>query len=500
MAGGSPSPDPIAGSGVGLARQTLPKAETVAFELDHVTMVGETVEQGAAQLAAVSSKAKKGKCGRHVFCSNEIMNIIVNERFFYYNLNQIMFQKFSERAVQFLLRYAAEPEDSEEWQLKKTIGVASIAIGSLSWFAYSLMWFLLHEPFAASVCISGGILFVLGLLSYGVFRHYAIHWYYWFAINTLGATLVHFILGGFAQSGMVMLWVLVIPLEALVAYKPRHGLMMFLSTVAIIVIAAFLQPYNPRLTNILPPNLITRLFVMNTVGVATYMIAAVYYFVWRNEILKNLVLIEQKKGEALLLNILPKEIAPILKEGRTIANYFDSVSVLFADIAGSTPLYEVMDVKEMVNWLNEIFSQFDTMIEKYGLEKIRNNGDNYMVASGVPIQRPDHAKAVALLALEMNHFLSEIPERNGNQLQFRIGIHSGPVVAGVIGKTKFTYDAWGDTVNVASRMESHGVAGMIQITETTYELLKEEFICEPRGLIDIKGKGSMNTWFLMGKK
>jgi hypothetical protein len=240
------------------------------------------------------------------------MNIIVNERFFYYNLNQIMFQKFSERAVQFLLRYAAEPEDSEEWQLKKTIGVASIAIGSLSWFAYSLMWFLLHEPFAASVCISGGILFVLGLLSYGVFRHYAIHWYYWFAINTLGATLVHFILGGFAQSGMVMLWVLVIPLEALVAYKPRHGLMMFLSTVAIIVIAAFLQPYNPRLTNILPPNLITRLFVMNTVGVATYMIAAVYYFVWRNEILKNLVLIEQKKGEALLLNILPKEIAPML--------------------------------------------------------------------------------------------------------------------------------------------------------------------------------------------
>lgn len=214
----------------------------------------------------------------------------------------------------------------------------------------------------------------------------------------------------------------------------------------------------------------------------------------------HLLKLEQERSERLLLNVLPKEIAPILKEGRTIANYFDSVSVLFADIAGSTPLYEVMDAKEMVDWLNEIFSQFDTMIEKYGLEKIRNNGDNYMVASGVPIQRPDHAKAIALLALEMNHFLSEIPDRKGNRIQFRIGIHSGPVVAGVIGKTKFTYDTWGDTVNVASRMESHGEVGKIQITEATYELLKGEFVCELRGLIDIKGKGTMNTWFLVGEK
>ena len=176
-----------------------------------------------------------------------------------------MFQKLSTKTVHFLSWYAAEPDDSAEWRLKKTIGVVTVAMGSLSWLAYGLMYIPFNEPFAAIVCISASILFVLGLLSYGIFRHYAAHWYYWFAINTLGVPLVHFIFGGFALSGMVLLWVFVLPLETLVAYKPRHGLIMFLSVVVIFIIAAFVQPYNPRLTNNLPPNLITWLFVMNTV-------------------------------------------------------------------------------------------------------------------------------------------------------------------------------------------------------------------------------------------
>jgi guanylate cyclase len=411
-----------------------------------------------------------------------------------------MFQKFSERAVQFLLWYAAEPEDSEEWRLKKTIGVATVAIGSLSWLAYGLMWFLFDVPLAASVCISGGILFVLGLLSYGVFRHYAIHWYYWFAINTLGATLVHFIFGGFAQSGMVMLWVLVIPLEALVTYKPRHGLMMFLSTVTIFIIAAFLQPYNPRLTNNLPPNLITWLFVMNTVGVATYMIAAVYYFVWRNEILSNLVLIEQKKGEALLLNILPKEIVTILKnENRVIADQFDDTSILFADVVNFTPISSTMTPIELVELLNEVYSYFDSLVEMYDLEKIKTIGDCYMVAAGVPRPRPDHALVLTRLALDIRDYVSQ-HEFRGYKLTFRIGINSGSVVAGVIGRNKFSYDLWGDTVNTASRMESHSAGGSIQVTEVTYNLIKEKFVCEPRGTIQVKGKGEMPVWFVIEKR
>lgn len=411
-----------------------------------------------------------------------------------------MFQKFLAKTVQHLSQYAAEPNDSEEWRLKKTIGVVMVAAGSLSWFAYGLMYLPFHEPFAVSVCIIEGIFFVLGLLSYGVFRHYAFHWYYWFIIFTLGVSLIHFTFGGFAHSGMVLLWVFLIPLNTLVAYKPRHGLMMFLSAIAIFIIAAIFQPYNPRLTNNLPTTLITWLFVMNTVGVVTYMIVAMYYFLWRNEILSNLVLTEQKKGEALLLNILPKEIVAILKdENRVIADHFDSASILFADVVNFTPMSAAMTATELVELLNEVYSYFDTLVEKYDLEKIKTIGDCYMVAAGVPRRRPDHACVITKLALDIRDYVSQ-HEFCGHQLIFRIGINSGSVVAGVIGRKKFIYDLWGDAVNTASRMESHSAGGSIQVTEATYDLIKDEYICEPRGTIQIKGKGEMPVWFVIEKR
>jgi adenylate cyclase len=411
-----------------------------------------------------------------------------------------MLHELSVKVIQFLSRYAAEPDDSEEWRLKKTIGVVTVAMGSLSWLAYGLMYTPFNEPLAVIVCISASILFVLGLLSYGIFRHYAIHWYYWFAINTLGVPLVHFIFGGFAPSGMVLLWTFLLPLETLVAYKPRHALMMFLVIIAIFIIAAILQPYNSRFTNNLPPTLITWLFVMNTVGVVTYMLAAVYYFVWRNEILSNLVSIEQKKSEALLLNILPKEIVGILKnENRVIADQFDSTSILFADVVNFTPMSAKMTPAELVELLNEVYSFFDTLVEKYDLEKIKTIGDCYMVAAGVPRRRPDHALVLTQLALNIRDYVSQ-NEFNGHKLNFRIGINSGSVVAGVIGRKKFIYDLWGDAVNTASRMESHSAGGFIQITEATYNLIKEEFVCEPRGTIQVKGKGEMPVWFVIEKR
>jgi adenylate cyclase len=411
-----------------------------------------------------------------------------------------MFQKLSAKTVHFLSWYAAEPDDSAEWRLKKTIGVVTVAMGSLSWLAYGLMYIPFNEPFAAIVCISASILFVLGLLSYGIFRHYAAHWYYWFAINTLGVPLVHFIFGGFALSGMVLLWVFVLPLETLVAYKPRHGLIMFLSVVVIFIIAAFVQPYNPRLTNNLPPNLITWLFVMNTVGVSTYMILAIYYYVWRNDILSRLVLREQEKADALLLNILPKEVATILKnENRVIADQFESTSILFADVVNFTPMSATMTPTELVELLNEVYSFFDTLVEKYDLEKIKTIGDCYMVAAGVPRRRPDHALVLTQLALNIRDYVDQ-NEFNGHKLNFRIGINSGSVVAGVIGRKKFIYDLWGDAVNTASRMESHSAGGFIQITEATYNLIKEDFVCKPRGTIQVKGKGEMPVWFVLEKR
>jgi adenylate cyclase len=411
-----------------------------------------------------------------------------------------MLQKLSVNTVQFLSRYAAEPDDNEEWRLKKTIGVVTVAMGSLSWLAYGLMYIPFHETSAVIVCISASILFALGLLSYGIFRYYAAHWYYWFAINTLGVPLVHFIFGGFAKSGMVLLWVFVLPLETLVAYKPRHGLVMSLSVIIIFIIAAFVQPYNPRLTNNLPPNLITWLFVMNTVGVSTYMILAIYYYVWRNDILSRLVLREQEKADALLLNILPKEVATILKnENRVIADQFESTSILFADVVNFTPMSATMTPTELVELLNEVYSFFDTLVEKYDLEKIKTIGDCYMVAAGVPRRRPDHALVLTQLALDIRDHVSQ-NKFNGHKLNFRIGINSGPVVAGVIGRKKFIYDLWGDAVNTASRMESHSAGGFIQITEATYNLIKEEFVCEPRGTIQVKGKGEMPVWFVIEKR
>jgi class 3 adenylate cyclase len=210
---------------------------------------------------------------------------------------------------------------------------------------------------------------------------------------------------------------------------------------------------------------------------------------------------EKQESERLLLNVLPKEIAPRLKNGnKTIADRYGAASILFADIVDFTPISMHMSAEDMVALLNQIFTHFDSLVDKYDLEKIRTIGDSYMVASGLPRPREDHAQALASLALDMTEFVNTLPARNGDDVNIRVGINSGSVVAGVIGKRKFQYDVWGDMVNTASRMESHGTPGRIQVTDRTYALLKDAFDFEQRGCIDIKGKGEMNTWYLLGRK
>jgi class 3 adenylate cyclase len=210
---------------------------------------------------------------------------------------------------------------------------------------------------------------------------------------------------------------------------------------------------------------------------------------------------ERQKSDELLLNILPRQISEQLKSsGGTLAQRFEQASILFADIVGFTMLSARMGPEETLGLLNRVFSFFDSLVDKYDLEKIRTIGDNYMVSSGAPRPRPDHAQALARLALDMQAYLQGRPAENGREVSFRIGINSGPVIGGVIGRKKFVYDLWGDPVNLASRMESQGVPGKIQISEATYALIKDEFACEPRGVLAIKGKGEMGTWFLMGEK
>ncbi len=209
----------------------------------------------------------------------------------------------------------------------------------------------------------------------------------------------------------------------------------------------------------------------------------------------------QEKSERLLLSILPQPIAEQLKEGKSsIAEGFASVTILFADIVGFTILSQKIPPQELVKLLNEIFSDFDRLSDRYGLEKIKTIGDAYMAVGGLPNPCENHAQLVAEMALDMQQDVAKFNKKHRVKLSIRIGINTGPVVAGVIGTKKFIYDLWGDAVNTASRMESHGISGAIQVSQETYQLLQNQYIFKERGVIKIKGKGEMKTYLLIGRK
>jgi adenylate cyclase len=225
------------------------------------------------------------------------------------------------------------------------------------------------------------------------------------------------------------------------------------------------------------------------------------YFVGERERALDALDKEHARSEALLLNVLPPSIATRLKTNPdVIADAFPDVTVLFADIVNFTPLARKMRPEELVRLLDKLFSDFDGLAERYALEKIKTIGDAYMVAGGLPVERPDHARAVAEMALEMNDVVRKNGPSAGEGFALRIGIDTGPVVAGVIGRKKFIYDLWGDTVNTASRMESHGQPGRIHVTARTQGRLQSEYEFESRGEIEIKGKGRMTTYFLVGRR
>lgn len=214
----------------------------------------------------------------------------------------------------------------------------------------------------------------------------------------------------------------------------------------------------------------------------------------------RLLRLEQEKSERLLLNILPKPVAERLKQGQqVIADDFPAVTVLFADIVDFTSLAARMPAQEVVALLNAVFSRFDQLAERHGLEKIKTIGDAYMLVGGLPTPRPDHAAAVAAFALDVLQML-QADEQTRQLLRVRIGMHSGPVVAGVIGTKKFIYDLWGDTVNTASRMQMVAAPNTIQVSEATYHLLKADFLLQERGVVPVKGKGEMRVYYLLGRR
>ena len=396
-------------------------------------------------------------------------------------------------------------ERAEREQLYQDLLITSSTIMAL----LSLLWGLVYLYTGAVV--AGAIPILYAALSFISIGYYALTGrYHLFRFTQLLVTLLFpvalmLVLGGFINSSGVILWSLTSPVGAMLFAGRRQASGWFLAFIVLVIVAgladAGLLPLGVAPVSLPSIDLTTTFFIMNVIGPSVVVFLLLAYSTRQRERSRELLLLEQAKSEQLLLNVLPQTIAARLKAGEgTIAECYDEASILFADIAGFTPLSAELGVEHVVELLNDIHSAFDAIVKRYGLEKIRTIGDGYMVVSGVPTPRPDHAHALVDAALEMLAFVRDWSSPHAGRIRHRIGINSGAIMAGVIGRAKFSYDVWGDPVNVASRMESAGLPDCIQISERTYELVKDAFICRPRGAIAIKGKGEMRTWLVEGRR
>jgi adenylate cyclase len=403
------------------------------------------------------------------------------------------------RVLAYLARIGADPQDDEDTRA----GKALLVLISVLILPVALLWAALYLAFGSPVGWVPLAYFAVLLAAIAVFsrtRDFGQLLLVGQVAILLAPTLSMVPLGGFLDSGGVGLWGILAPIAALVFSDVRSAarwyvvyLIVFLSSGIAGELLGGVSPAVPRWFTS------TMLAANVTVG-GTIVFTLLAVFARQRRDAVAALRVEQAKAESLLLNILPRSIAERLKvETRTIADQFSSASILFADVVDFTPLSERLPPTEVVALLDHLFSHFDVLAERYELEKIKTIGDCYMVAAGVPSPRPDHAQVLALMALDMQAaMLSDEIGHLG--LELRVGINSGPVVAGVIGRKRFLYDLWGDAVNTASRMESHGTSGRIQITRATKELLADEFVCEPRGTIPIKGKGEIEAWYLVDRR
>ncbi|MGH2595664.1 MAG: adenylate/guanylate cyclase domain-containing protein [Actinomycetota bacterium] len=384
------------------------------------------------------------------------------------------------------------PDDSEEERLTKAVLTLSASLVGVLSFAWVFTYFAIGQPLSAAIPLAYQIVSLVSLVVFSSTKRVRPFRASQLALILVLPFLLQLSLGGFVPSSGVILWALVGPIGALMFLGATRSLRWFVAYGALVAIAGLLQPALPAPRPVVPQAVIGTFFVMNILGVSTTVFLLLRYFVQERER-------ERAKSERLLLNVLPQAIVARLRDTHgTIADGFDEVTVLFADIVDFTTLSAGAAPAEIVGLLNELFSRFDQLADHHGLEKIKTIGDAYMVAGGIPVARDDHAEAVAEMALDM---VAEIDGRqDGRGLQIRIGIDTGPVVAGVIGLRKFIYDLWGDTVNTASRMESHGLPGGIQVTERTFQRLCDRYRFEERGTVQVKGKGEMRTWLLVGRR
>ena len=392
-----------------------------------------------------------------------------------------------------LVDIGASPSDSEELRVRKAVLVLSTALMAglaLIWvvtYAWLGLWVSAAIPFAYQLASAASLAAFARTHAYARFRDSQL------AMSLLLPFALQWSLGGFESASAVCLWGFTSPLGALLTAGARPAARWFAAFVVLVAASAVIDPALAAGAADIPEGLVITFFALNVLGVATTAFALLQYFVRERER-------AHAESERLLLNVLPGPVAQRLKKhDGIIADDFADVTVLFADIVDFTPLSERLSAAEVVALLDRVFAAWDALVAEHGLEKIKTIGDAYMVAGGIPLPRDGHAEAIAELALAMGPRVASCAGATGVALEVRIGIDTGPVVAGVIGRAKFIYDLWGDTVNTASRMESHALPGTIQVTERTYERLRDRFELHRRGIVDIKGKGPMDCYVLTGR-
>jgi class 3 adenylate cyclase len=397
-------------------------------------------------------------------------------------------------SVQRLARIGVLPSDSEDLRVRKEVlTLSSVLIASLAcvWVAtYAILglWLSAAIPFVYQLASATSIYTFARTKRYLLFRRSQL----WMSL--LLPFALQWSLGGFESSSAVALWGFTAPLGALLFVGARQAVPWFLGFVSLVAVSVAIDPALAANAPDIPNGVVLAFFGLNVLGVTTTAYVLLEYFVRaRDE--------EQARSEALLLNVLPAPVAARLKrEEGVIADSHDAVTVLFADIVGFTPLAERLAPSEVVAMLDRVFAGWDALALSHGVEKIKTIGDAYMVAAGIPTPRDDHVEAIAEMALAMRPEAERCAAEIGLRFDVRIGIDTGPVVAGVIGRAKFIYDLWGDTVNTASRMESHALPGTIQISRRVYEQIRHAYEVHPRGSIEVKGKGPMPVYLLTGRR
>jgi len=391
-----------------------------------------------------------------------------------------------------LQRIGADPGDDQETRQRKSL----LVLVSILILPISLVWGTLYLGLGSPGGLIAYLYFAVSLGAVLIFARTRdtafLLWVQQLAI-LLAPTLSMIPAGGFTGTGVVGIWGLMAPMGALVFGDVRSGTRWFIAFMAVFAVSGIVgELWHPLAP--LPGWFTTTMLASNVVvaGSVVFMLLALFAQQRRDA---------QDAADSLLLNVLPRSIAERLKtQTQTIADSFSSASILFADVVDFTPKSQHLSAPDVVGLLDRLFGHFDTLVERYDLEKIKTIGDCYMAAAGIPAPRDDHARALALIGLDMLSAVEATGPMGDLGLELRIGINSGPVVAGVIGRKRFLYDLWGDAVNVADRMQTHGTPGRIQVTRATYELLKDDFVLEPRGTIEVRGKGEMETWYLVSQR